>query len=152
VNRGVQMLMKLGAFALRVGQGRAVDERTRAEMRGVNGVMNLELTGPDGGGWHVAFDDGKVAMAPGIVEPARATVKLKPEDYLALMVGDLSYSVARMTGKVRVSGDGHFGMIFGAAIENVRVAQTAKGLRGAIARAVVGRALRKGGYVRTKGA
>jgi len=148
VNRGVQMLMRLGAFGLRVGQGRAVDERTRAEMRGVNGVMNLELTGPDGGGWHVAFADGKLAMAPGLVEPARATVKLTPEDYLALMVGDLSYSVARMTGKVRVSGDGHFGMVFGAGIENVRAAQTAKGLRGAIARAVVGRALRKGGYVR----
>ena len=63
MNRGVQMLMKLGAFALRVGQGRAVDERTRAEMRGVNGVMNLELTGPDGGGWHVAFDEIVVAPA-----------------------------------------------------------------------------------------
>jgi putative sterol carrier protein len=150
VNQGVEMLMKLGAFALRLGQGRTVDERTRAEMRGVNGVMNLEFSGPDGGGWHVAFADGKVAMAPGLVEPARATVKLKPDDYLALVVGDLSYSVARMTGKVRVSGDGHFGMIFGAVIENVRVAQTAKGLRGAIARAVVGRALRKGKYVRKK--
>lgn len=150
MNQGVEMLMRLGAFALRVGQGRAVDERTRAEMRGVNGVMNLEFSGPDGGGWHVAFADGKVAMAPGLVEPARATVKLKPDDYLALVVGDLSYSVARMTGKVRVSGDGHFGMIFGAVIENVRVAQTVKGLRGAIARAVVGRALRKGRYVRKK--
>ena len=150
MNQGVEMLMRLGAFALRVGQGRAVDERTRAEMRGVNGAMNLEFSGPDGGGWHLAFADGKIAMAPGLVESARATIKLKPDDYLALVVGDLSYSVARMTGKVRVSGDGHFGMIFGAVIENVRVAQTVRGLRGAIARAVVGRALRKGKYVRKK--
>lgn len=148
MNKGVQMLMKLGAFATRLGRGRMVDERARAEMRGVSGVMNLEFTGPDGGVWHIAFDEGKVAMAPGLVENARATLKVKPEDYLALLAGDLSYSVARMTGKVRVSGDGHFGMIFGAAVENTRAAQAAKGLRGAVARAVISRALRKGGYVK----
>jgi hypothetical protein len=96
----------------------------------------------------VAFDDGKVALRPGLVDNARATLKVKPEDYLALLAGDLSYSVARMTGKVRVTGDGHFGIIFGAFVENTRAAQSLKGLRGAIARAVIGRALRKGGYAR----
>ena len=146
------MMMKVGAFALRIGQGRAADERMRAEMRGVTGAMNLEFTGPDGGGWHVDFADGKVAMAAGLAPAARATVKLTPHDYLALVAGDLSYSVARMTGKVRVSGDGHFGMMFGATIENLRAAQTAKGLRGAIARRVIARALRTGGYVRKSSA
>jgi len=148
VNKGVEMLMKLGVLATRIGQGRMADERARAEMRGLTGVMNLEFTGSDGGGWHVAFDEGRVTMARGLVEGARATLKLKPEDYLALLAGDLSYSVARMTGKVRVAGDGHFGMIFGAVVENLRTAQTVKGLRGAIARAVIGRALKKGGYAR----
>jgi len=148
MNSGVQMLMRLGSLATRVGQGRVADERARAEMRGLSGVLNLEFTGPDGGGWHVAFDDGKVALRPGLVPDARATIKLKPEDYLAMLAGDLSYSVARMTGRVRVSGDGHFGIIFGAFVENTRAAQSIKGLRGAIARAVIGRALRKGGYVK----
>lgn len=124
------------------------DERARAEMRGLSGVMNLEFTGPDGGAWHVVFADGRVSMAPGLAENARATVKLRPEDYLALLAGDLSYSVARMTGKVRLTGDGHFGMIFGAFVENTRAAQVARGLRGAIARAVISRALRKGGYTK----
>jgi putative sterol carrier protein len=73
-------------------------------------------------------------------------VRLRPEDYLAMVAGDLSYSVARMTGKVRVSGDGNFGFLFGAAVENLRAAQEASGVRGRVARAVIGRALRKGGY------
>jgi len=148
MNRGVQMLMRLGALATRLGRGRAADERARAEMRGLSGVLNLEFTGPDGGGWHLAFDDGKIALAPGLVDGARATLKVKPEDYLALLAGDLSYSVARMTGRVRIAGDGHFGMIFGAFVENMRAAQTAPGWRGAVARGVIGRALRKGGYAR----
>lgn len=148
MNKGLKILMNLGVFATRVARGRIADEGARAEMRGLSGVMNLEFTGADGGAWHVAFDEGKVSMAPGLAENARATVKVKPQDYLALVAGDLSYSVARMTGKVRVSGDGHFGMIFGAFVENMRAAQVAKGLRGVIARAVIGRALRRGGYVR----
>ena len=131
------MLMRLGAFATRVTRGRMADERARAEMRGLSGAMNLEFTGPDGGGWHIEFGDGTVLMVRGLAENARATVRLKPEDYLALLAGDLSYSVARMTGKVRVLGDGHFGMIFGAFVENMRSAQTAKGLRGAFARALI---------------
>jgi putative sterol carrier protein len=151
VNKGVQMLMRLGVLATRLSGGRVADERARAEMRGLSGVMNLEFTGADGGGWHIAFDDGKVSMAPGLRDGARATIKLKPEDYLALLAGDLSYSVARMTGKVRVSGDGHFGMIFGAFVENMRAAQTMTGLRGAIARTVIGRALRKGGVAKKGG-
>jgi putative sterol carrier protein len=148
MNKGVEMLMKLGRLATRVGPGRAARERARVEMRGLSGVLNLELTGPDGGGWHVAFADGKVAMAPGLVENARATLKVKPEDYLALLAGDLSYSVARMTGKVRVSGDGHFGIIFGAFVENLRAAQSLKGVRGMIARSVINRALKKGNYAK----
>lgn len=148
MNKGVEMLMKLGAFATRISRGRMADERVRAEMRGLTGVMNLEFTGDDGGAWHVGFDEGAVTMAPGLVEQARATVRLKSEDYLAMLAGDLAYSTARMTGKVRVAGDGHFGMFFGAMVENLRAAQTLPGLRGRIARAVIGRALRKGGYRR----
>ena len=150
MNKGVEMLMKLGTLATRIGRGRVADERARAEMRGLIGVMNMEFTGSDGGGWHIAFDDGQIVMARGLVENARATIKMKPEDYLAMLAGDLSYSVARMTGRVRVAGDGHFGMIFGAFVENLRAAQSVKGLRGGIARAVIGRALRKGGYNRVK--
>jgi putative sterol carrier protein len=152
VNSGVEMLMKLGAFTTRMARGRMVDERARAEMRGLSGVMNLEFSGSDGGGWHVEFGDGKVLLARGLIDDARATVRVTPQDYLALLAGDLSYSVARMTGRVRVAGDGHFGMIFGAFVENIRTAQMVKGVRGAIARAVVARALRKGGYAKKRAA
>lgn len=143
MNQGIEMLMKLGQLATRWAP---VSEQQRTEMRGLEGTMNLEFTGPDGGGWHVRFGDGRVRLGPGLASDARATVRIKPEDYLALVAGDLSYSVARMTGKIRVAGDGHFGILLGAFFENIRAAQSRPGLRGWIARRTVARALRKGSY------
>lgn len=143
MNPGVEMLMKLGRLGSRWARP---TEKQRAEMRGVSGTMNLEFTGDDGGGWHVRFGDGRVTLHAGLAPDARATVRMKAEDYLAMVAGDLSYSVARMTGKVRGSGDGHFAMVFGAFFENLRVARSLPGLRGWITRKVVGRALKKGGY------
>jgi putative sterol carrier protein len=112
--------------------------------------MNLEFTGPGESGWHVRFGDGRVQLGRGLAPAARATARIKPEDYLALVAGDLSYSVARMTGRIRVAGDGHFGMLLGAFFENMRAAQAERGVRGWIARRAVGRALRKGHYRRRK--
>jgi hypothetical protein len=63
-----------------------------------------------------------------------------------MVSGDMSISVARMTGKVRVAGDGHFGIIFNGFVGAMQNAQAAPGVRGWITRAAVRRALRKGGY------
>lgn len=143
MNQGIETLMRLGRLGARWAP---VSEQQRAEMRGLEGVMNLEFTGPDGGGWHVRFGDGTVRLEPGLEPNARATVRIKPQDYLALVAGDLSFSVAKMTGKIRVAGDGHFGILFAAFFENLRAAQSQPGLRGWVARRAVARALRKGNY------
>src|SRR5438128_22506 len=116
-------------------------EARRAEMKGLAGVLNIEFTGDDGGAvWHVSFDDGRVVMRKGAGENPRATVRLQPRDYLAMVAGDLAYSTARMTGRIRLSGDGHFGIVFGASVENLRAAQRAPGPSGWIARRLIGRA------------
>jgi putative sterol carrier protein len=143
VNQGIEMLMKLGRRAARWAP---ISEQQRMEMRGLEGTMNLEFTGPDGGAWHMTMGDGRIAFAPGMKADARATMRVTPENYLALVAGDLSYSVARMTGKIRVAGDGHFGIVLGAFFENIRAAQRQPGLLGWITRRTVARALRKGNY------
>jgi len=146
MNPGVDMLMKLGRLGARLGS-----EAERAEMRGMSGVLNVEFSGgdgSDGSGWHIRFADGRVQLAPGLVADARATVRLAPEVFLALAAGDLSLSVARMTGRVRVAGDGGFGIVFGGFVGSLQNAQKVAGLRGWMARTLVQRALRKGGYRR----
>jgi putative sterol carrier protein len=145
MNPGVESMMKFARLGARVG-ARTLTEGQRAELKGVTGTLNIEFTGPDGGGWHVDFHDGLATVKPGLAEGARATVRLKPEDYLAMLAGDLSMSVAKLTGKVRVSGDGGFGMIFGAFVGTILNAKDASGLQGRVTRWAVRRALRKGGY------
>lgn len=146
MNKGVALLMNLGVAASRWGGNLSGSEAQRSEMRGLRGALTIEFTGEDGGAWHVRFDDGKTVMGKGAAADARATVRLKPEDYLAMLGGDLRYSTARMTGRVRMSGDGNFAFVFGAMVENLRAAQALPGVRGWVARAVVRRALRKGNY------
>lgn len=145
MNPGVESMMKFARTAARLGQ-RALSDGQRAELRGVNGTLNIEFTGPDGGGWHIDFRDGLASLSPGLAADARATVRLKPEDYLAILAGDLSLSVAKLTGKVRVSGDGGFGMIFGGFVGSILNAKQAGGLQGRMTRWSIRRALRKGGY------
>jgi putative sterol carrier protein len=141
------MLMNLGVRASRWGGNLAGGESQRAELRGLRGAMNIEFIGDDGGAtWNVRFDDGRVTMGKGPAADSRATVRVNPKDYLAMVAGDLGWSTARMTGKVRVVGDGHFGMTFGASVEGLKAGRRAKGLRGWVVRFVTNRAFRKGGY------
>lgn len=145
MNKGVAMLMNLGVLASRWG-ALGGSEAQRSEMKGLRGALNIEFTGDEGGAWHVVFDDGRATIAKGRAEDARAAVRLRPEDYLAMLAGDLAYSMARMTGRVRMSGDGNFGFVFGALVENLKAAQSAPGMAGWVARSVVRRALKKGDY------
>ena len=134
--------MRLARAAARVGRSDA----ERAEMRGVTGTMNLEFTGAAPGGWRMVFRDGALEIAPGLAPDARATVRMSSRDFLALVAGDQTMTVARMTGKVRVAGDGSFGIIFGAFVGTLQNAQRLPGVRGWLARRLIGRALSKGGY------
>ena len=145
MNPGVEALLRLVAATARLGS-RFASEAARAEARGMRGTLNLEIA-DGGGGWHLEFRDGALRVRPGLVEDARATVRVRERDLLALAAGDATIASCRLTGRVRVSGDGNLGMMFDAMIGSLQNAQKAPGLRGWLARRFVGRALRKGGYV-----
>jgi putative sterol carrier protein len=144
MNPGVNAVMKLARAAGRRGPSAS----ERHEMRGLTGILNLEFTGPDGGGWQMEFGGARIRLRPGLAREPRATVRVSPADFLALVAGDQSMSVARMTGRVRVAGDAAFGIIFGAFVGNLQNAQRLPGFRGWLARTMIGRALRRGRYVR----
>lgn len=143
MNPGVEMMMRLARWGARLSR---LDRRRQAELRGLNGALNIEFLGPDGGFWHIVFEDGRLDVRPGRHPSPRATVRIRCEDYLAMIAGDLSLSVARLTGKLRVVGEGEFGLIFGAMVGGIQNERKAGGLRGWMARRIVARALRKGGY------
>jgi putative sterol carrier protein len=146
MNPGVDGIMRFLGLGARLGR-RFASEGDRAEMRGMRGTMNVEFREPESI-WHVSFDDDQIQIAPGAAPDPRATVRIRSQDFLALIAGDLSGSIARMTGKVRVSGDGHFGLLFGGMVGALLNAQRAGGVPGWITRRAVARALRQAGYTR----
>ena len=142
MNRGVDLLMTIVGFGARFAPR---PESQKAEMRGLKGTMNFELADGEGT-WHVEFDESDVTVGRGAKEGARATVKMKAQDFLAMVAGDVQMSTARMTGRFRIIGDGHFGILFGGIVGALRGAMGAPGIPGFVARTAIGLALRRGGY------
>src|SRR2546430_17420021 len=103
MNAGAAMLMNLSVQATRwAARWTAGGEARRAEMKGLAGVLNIEFTGDDGGGvWHVSFDDGRGVRRKGAGENPRATVRLQPRDYLAMVAGDLTATPPHLVGRGR---------------------------------------------------
>jgi len=95
------------------------DERSKKALAGVSGSLNFVLTGDHPSSWHLWIWDGNVGVGRGIDPNARATVTLAERDFFALLTGKLSYSVASMVGKIRLRGDGGFGMIAGAILSQM---------------------------------
>jgi nucleoside-diphosphate-sugar epimerase/putative sterol carrier protein len=89
------------------------DARAEQGLAGITGSLNIVLTGLHPSAWHVWIWDGAVGVGRGIDPRARATVTLAEPDFFDLLTGKLSYSVATMVGKIRLRGDGGFGMIAG---------------------------------------
>ena len=142
MNRGVDLLMTIVGFGARFAPR---PESQKAEMRGLKGSMNLELTDGDGS-WHFDFDDSDVTVGRGAKDDARATVRMKSQDLFAMVAGDMQMSTARLTGRFRIAGDGHFGILFGGILGALRQAMGAPGIAGFVARNVIQLALRRGGY------
>jgi putative sterol carrier protein len=142
MNPGVDLLMKFVGFGARFAPR---SESQRAEMRGLHGTMNLELAN-DEGAWHFDFDDDEVSIGRGLEPDARATVRVKASDLFAMVAGDLQMSTARMTGRFRIAGDGHFGILFGGIVGSLRQAMATPGIAGFVARTMITLAMRRGGY------
>ena len=72
-----------------------------AEMRKLDGMIRMEVTGAEGGDWAVAF---KLGPGP-IPEQPTTTVSIAAADAEAMDRGELDPMQAFMSGKLRVAGD-----------------------------------------------
>ncbi len=106
----------------------------RVDSGGFAGAVNFELTGPGGGSWHALLGPDSVRFFRGAHAAPRSTVTIPAAAFADLLAGRSSWMTAQMTGKVRVKGDGHAGLLFGAIVEQFRARAEEPGWKGALAR------------------
>ncbi len=75
-----------------------------AQASGVEAVYQFELSGDEGGTWHVVVSNGTMAVHEGAHASPTTTLKMKGDDYVKMSNGELNGQVAYMTGKMKISG------------------------------------------------
>jgi putative sterol carrier protein len=73
--------------------------------KGVNAVFQFELSGDDGGTYHVTVEDGSMKIGEGPSSNPSATIKMTSKDYVDMVNGKLSGTMAFMKGKLKVTGN-----------------------------------------------
>lgn len=124
---------RIAVFA-RVVDGASRREPLRADLKGHEAVVHLDLTGPGGGDFTLRAHDGRVRLQRGAPRPAQATVTLKAATLLDLLAGRTDLAGAQLSGRLRVDGQALSGMLVSGLIESFRAASRLPGLRGLFAR------------------
>jgi putative sterol carrier protein len=73
--------------------------------KGVKAIYQFELSGDGGGTYHVTIDDGTMTVTEGAAEKPSTTLKMTGADYVDMVNGKLSGTMAFMKGKLKVSGN-----------------------------------------------
>jgi putative sterol carrier protein len=73
--------------------------------RGVETVIQFQLSGEGGGDWYATVKNGRCEVTEGVSETAQATIMMDAGDYVDLASGKLGGMKAFLTGKVKTSGD-----------------------------------------------
>jgi len=81
-------------------------QRFQAEAaKSIEAVFQFELAEPDGGTYHVTVDHGKMQVSEGPHPKPTATLKMKGEDYVKMVNGQLNGAMAFMKGQMKVVGN-----------------------------------------------
>jgi putative sterol carrier protein len=76
-----------------------------AASKGVHAVFQFELSGDGGAVFHVTVDDGTMKVAEGQAASPSTTLKMNGDDYVKMVNGKLSGTMAFMKGLLKVSGN-----------------------------------------------
>ena len=95
-------LFKPGSQAAKAAPGQgAPSPQALEQMRTLDGVIRMAVSGADGGDWHVDFK-----LGPGAIpEEPTTTLTISAEDAEAMAAGTLDPMAAFMQGKIMVAGD-----------------------------------------------
>jgi putative sterol carrier protein len=73
--------------------------------KGVHAVYQFELAGEGGTTFHITVDDGTMAFHEGPADKPSTTIKMNGDDYIQMVNGKLSGTMAFMKGKLKVTGN-----------------------------------------------
>ncbi len=71
--------------------------------KGVNAVIQFEISGDAGGAWWLKIADGTATYGDGTAENPSMVFKAKDEDFMALITGKTNPVQAFMMGKIKVN-------------------------------------------------
>ena len=76
----------------------------------LNAVIQMNLTGPDGGDWTIAVKDQKMVIKEGNEPSHGISVKMADTDFVDLINGKLNAVSAFMSGKIQFKGSMSLGL------------------------------------------
>jgi putative sterol carrier protein len=84
----------------------AMPTRFRPERaQNLTATIQYDITGADGGTYHVDIADGRCTLHEGPAAAPTLTLTMASEDWLAMLAGKLNGQVAFMSGKLKHRGD-----------------------------------------------
>ena len=72
---------------------------------GVNATYQFDLTGDEGGTYHVCVEDGACEVHEGAADSPNITITMAAADYVDMINGKLNPPMAFMGGKLKIKGD-----------------------------------------------
>ena len=73
--------------------------------QGLRAVIQYDITGPEGGTYHVNIGDGKCVLSEGPAAAPTLTLTMAAPDWLDMLAGKLNGQMAFMSGKLKHKGD-----------------------------------------------
>jgi len=73
--------------------------------KGMNSVIQFNLTGDGGGNYNVSIKDGACTVAEGSHASPNMTMTMAAQDYVDMISGKLNGQMAFMSGKLKIAGD-----------------------------------------------
>jgi putative sterol carrier protein len=92
----------------------------------LTGRVHLRLTGPGGGDLGLILDGKRLRVLREVPRPPTTTVTMKAVTFTDLLAGRSEYTVAQMTGRVRVEGEALAGMVVPGIITRFRTQAPAR--------------------------
>jgi putative sterol carrier protein len=73
--------------------------------KGMNSVIQFNLSGDGGGNYHVIIKDGACSVQEGSHASPNMTMTMAAQDYVDMISGKLNGQMAFMSGKLKIAGD-----------------------------------------------